>query len=198
MAVGDSITAGSGCTDGNAWRAQVLSLAQAAGKNISFSGPRFSGTVPLALYHDAVPGYKISDLTPTLASYLNSYQPNVVAIFLGSNNAAGGQTTTDATTADYDAMLAVIRAWSPTVKVAAILPIQRPLSASFLAQVITQETAVVNARITAGDTNLVLVSDTYNLMPTDQLNSDQIHPTCDGYVTLGNIIWNGGLGGLVQ
>lgn len=162
-----------------------------SGKYNLFVGPFSGGTPVTGAHHDGNPGDKIADRIPSLGGFLTTYQPGLVTVLLGTNNTQS-DADRDATTADYTSLLNTIRTNMPTVKIACILPLPTldPTRTGRIASVIAQETAVVNARIAGGDSNLILIPTAS--MPTAQLE-DGVHPSCDGYVTLGNIIWNGGL-----
>lgn len=201
MQVGDSITQGFGCpalavtsmSDG--WRQSTWNRAEAARKQITFVGPFANGNPDTGGRHEGVGGSTIGDHLAGLAAYLATYNPSVVTVMLGTNNAHA--VLVDQVTADYTSLMNIIRSYSATVPIAACLPISitDPTRTPYIDSVRSQETAVVNSMISGGDAHIVLI-DT-SALSTDQLNTDGVHPTCTGYVTLGNIIWNGGLSALL-
>lgn len=191
MQVGDSLTRGNGCTVLDSWRLAVMQLGWAVNRFMTFVGPNTdtAGTSLTGNHYDAVPGDRIDQRIPTLDADLLLYEPNIVVVLLGTNNALQGAITTAAVTADFTTLLNTIRARMPLVDILVVLPIPLPGSA-FIASVVSQETNVVNTFIAGGDTHIYLC-DAFTQFTGPY--ADSVHPSCVGYGAgagnLGQVVW---------
>jgi lysophospholipase L1-like esterase len=117
MPLGDSITAGFGSSDGDGYRwylAQYLTNVQQI-PTANYVGSMSFGQEPNP-HNEGHPGWTIADLTTGIDGWMATYQPDVVLLHAGVNDARQG--TTERAMADrMTALLARILADSPTVRV---------------------------------------------------------------------------------
>ncbi|MFI7448569.1 GDSL-type esterase/lipase family protein [Nonomuraea sp. NPDC049714] len=84
MALGDSITAGAGSSNGGGYRPMLNNLLREEGANVTFVGSQRSGPAPDA--HEGHPTWGISQLAGITDSALATYRPNVVLLHIGTND----------------------------------------------------------------------------------------------------------------
>lgn len=117
MPLGDSITAGIGSSTGDSYRwdlARYLTDVQQM-YNAQWVGSQSSGQEPNP-HHEGHSGWTVADLTTQIDSWMATYQPDIVLLHAGVNDARNGA---DAATmaSRMQALLGRILADSPTVRV---------------------------------------------------------------------------------
>ncbi|HEX5741199.1 MAG TPA: GDSL-type esterase/lipase family protein, partial [Pilimelia sp.] len=94
MAMGDSITWGTGSRDGDGWREPLRARLAAAGYRVDLVGPLRQGRGPdrdLAGY----PGWRVDQLRGRAPGYVAAYAPDVVLLHIGTNDLRRGQRPRD-------------------------------------------------------------------------------------------------------
>ncbi|KAF7288356.1 Lipolytic enzyme [Mycena chlorophos] len=83
MATGASITYGSGSTDGNGYRLDLLNLLKADGNTVDMVGSQQSGTMA-DNYNEGYPGYTIAQVTARATIEMPLQNPNIVTLLVGT------------------------------------------------------------------------------------------------------------------
>lgn len=97
MPLGDSITAGTGSSDGGGYRVELFRLAVTHGQSVTFvgrsaSGPTMVGGMPFPRSHEGHSGYLIDTgpqrpgLMPILDAIFAAATPHVVLLMIGTND----------------------------------------------------------------------------------------------------------------
>ena len=90
MALGDSITAGTGSVSRSGYRADLHARLVAAGLDVDFVGSQRSGIGP-DLDHEGHGGSTINRVDQVLDSTLSAYRPDVILLHIGTNNITRGE-----------------------------------------------------------------------------------------------------------
>lgn len=177
LAVGDSITVGSGSADGTGYRGWLAAALD-----------RRDVAAHTAMC--AQGGGTLRTVAPLVPAALEAHQPDVVLIHIGTNDAAQPDLTS--WQSRHGALLDQILAWSPTVRVACAL-IQRSYPAWSASQV------AINGWITSNvaarqATGRVAVADMTSW--GQEHTSDGVHPLEAGYVHMARV-WAEAIAGWV-
>ncbi|MGW4803013.1 SGNH/GDSL hydrolase family protein [Kitasatospora sp. NPDC004272] len=117
MPLGDSITAGVGSSTGDGYRWELarymVDVQQLSTAN--YVGSMSSGQEPNPR-HEGHSGWRIDDLTAQIDGWMATYQPDVVLLHIGVNDALQGADAT-AMTSRMQALLGRILADSPAVRI---------------------------------------------------------------------------------
>jgi lysophospholipase L1-like esterase len=90
LALGDSITAGTGSTSRSGYRTDLHARLTAAGLDVDFVGSQRSGVGP-DLDHEGHGGWTINRVRGGLDSMLATYRPDVVLLHVGTNDITRGE-----------------------------------------------------------------------------------------------------------
>ena len=115
MPLGDSITYGIGATPNDSYRTDLYNRLTEAGLNVDFVGSVQSGTGPDP-DNEGHPGWSISQISEQVAGWLQTYQPDVILLHIGTNDMRSGATAPYAY-ARLSALLDKIRAEAPNAQV---------------------------------------------------------------------------------
>ncbi|MFI5735371.1 GDSL-type esterase/lipase family protein [Kribbella sp. NPDC051587] len=193
MAIGDSITAGADAAQGG-YRTDLWQLLRADGRPVDFVGSMSSGSAALAdKDNEGHGGWTIEMIQGSVVGWLNTYQPDVVTLMIGTNDmptdAASG-----AAPGRLSALLDTIAQTLPNTQtfVSSIPPINDELknahveafNATIPAMVATK--AAAGTKVTFVDTNPAFSN------PFDM--ADALHPTY-GALSKAAGIWYGALTG---
>jgi lysophospholipase L1-like esterase len=189
MPLGDSITAGTGSSSGDGYRAQlarymveVQQLYTATWVGSQSSGPQSNP------HHEGHSGWTIADLTTGIDGWMATYQPDVVLLEAGVNDARAGA---DAATmaARMQALLGRILADSPTVRVIVgdIMPPWRGTQQD-IASVAAQRYNVLLPQVVAAAGPRVSLARMSLAVTSSQLG-DGLHPTDAGYWDMAWVWW---------
>jgi lysophospholipase L1-like esterase len=98
MALGDSITFGTGSSSGGGYRDRLFHLAHAAGKTLAFvgsmqNGPSVVDGVAFPNQHEGYPGYTIGDprsslpgLAQLVVAEMAKHRPDIITLMIGTND----------------------------------------------------------------------------------------------------------------
>ena len=117
MPLGDSITAGTGSTTGDGYRLELARYMVNVQQlyTATWVGSQTSGTQSNP-HHEGHSGWTLADLTTGIDGWMATYQPDVVLLHAGVNDARAGADATIMANR-MTALLAKILADSPTVRV---------------------------------------------------------------------------------
>jgi lysophospholipase L1-like esterase len=115
LACGDSITAGTGSTDGGAWRTRLDTYLDRAGIARQWVGPT---TAPPGFNHYGNSSWEIGTLNGTIGGILTTYTPDAVILLIGRNDMDDGTQAANAPTA-YGTLLGTMWAAYPDTRVLA-------------------------------------------------------------------------------
>lgn len=190
MALGASITFGTGSTDGNGYRQTLHDRLVTGGNKVDMVGSHPGGDMQ-DNQSEGWPGYVI-DQVHSKAQSVKTFKPNVITLNAGTNDCIQNKTL-DKAGERMESMLDDIWKWSPetTVILSGVAPSKDPVIMARSHQVNDQyitlaaklrkeEKRIVYMWIQYSDTN------TDGLMLTD-ISQDKIHPHDAGYVKLGNL-----------
>ena len=196
MAIGDSITygvIGNGSTESGGYRTELWNLFTADGLATDFIGPRASGPSHIDRDHAGMRGWRTDQILygrstePTagnLDDWLNADTPDLVLLKIGTNDILQDfqlNTAPDRLSEIIDRITS--KAPNAQIVVSSILPIDRTLD---LQQVKTYNSfipGIVNSKVSQG--KKVSFIDMFDKLTVSDL-PDQIHPSLDGYVKMGN------------
>ena len=202
MPFGDSITDGYNPDTPGGYRIELFRLAHAAGKNITFvgsgqNGPSMVDGVQFPQHHEGHSGWTIapaggrSGISTLVASVMPQYQPQIVLLMIGTNDAIDNYQM--ATAPDrLGQLIDSIYAQLPNVQIVVAQPIPSREDAAkgddttLSARIKTfcnAIPAVVKARADAGKHILVVDMNT-PFAPKATLLEDQWHPNTAGYTVL--------------
>jgi lysophospholipase L1-like esterase len=189
MPLGDSIT--DGYTIPGGYRVDLWSTVQHTGQPIDFVGSLSNGPVSLGdKQHEGHAGWRIDQIDANVTGWLNSAQPEVVLLMIGTNDMLQEFDATNAP-ARLSALIDKITEHSPALQViVASLP---PLSSPIANQRVLNFNAAIPNIVSAKTANgkKVAFVDMYPALTLSDLD-DGIHPNASGYTKLANA-WYGAL-----
>jgi lysophospholipase L1-like esterase len=183
MPLGDSITAGTGSSDGSGYRQVLQTCLAGAGHPTVLVGSQHSGTM-LDNYHEGHSGWTIAQLQAQAAGWLaapppTGHTPGWVLLDAGTNDALGGASSTQMLTAMGQLLDTVLAATSTTrVLVAQITP---STGGSATAQQAELDFDTGLPALAAARSPRVRVVD----QTVTHLSPDGIHPDDTGYAAMG-------------
>ncbi|KUJ13005.1 GDSL-like Lipase/Acylhydrolase, partial [Mollisia scopiformis] len=191
MALGASVTFGTGSTTGDSYRKDLQDLLVANGNTVEYVGSRKNGNFSNNAV-EAVPGFVISQVAALANVSVPKYKPNLVLVDAGTNNCNKGGTVPDAGT-NVTILINNIFRQSPnaTVILTTILVNSVAEQDACRVTVNTQYTALADAMQAAG-MKMVLVDMRGPGGPLVTDLADGRHPNDAGYVKMSNI-WFGGI-----
>ena len=179
MPLGDSITWGSGSSNGSGYRGPLWNAltARGYGAGLDFVGSQFGGTMPDP-DNEGHPGWWIDTIQGIATQVVSQYRPNVVLLHIGTNDMNGNGDVANAP-ARLSALIDQILAAAPdaTVEVAQIIRSANPDYQARIAAYNAAIPGVVQAKRNAGKhVRLVDMSAVTNAdLP------DSVHPNDAGY-----------------
>jgi Ca2+-binding RTX toxin-like protein len=195
MPLGDSKTAGGHNVEPfpGAYRIQLWQKFSADGLSIDFVGSRFNGPSSLGdKDHEGHGGWKIGQITDLIdGGLLNTYQPDLILLTIGTNDT--GVSSAEGMSADLSRLIDRIAEESPNTQifVSSIAPIDPNGSRNIKAAAVKNAEdfnalipQLVNSKINQG--KKVAFVDAEGSLTTDDLASDGLHPSSQGYKKIGN------------
>jgi fibronectin type 3 domain-containing protein/lysophospholipase L1-like esterase len=183
MALGDSITRGTGSAWGDGFRLPLVKRMVVGRYTSDMVGAVNSG--PPWLYdrhHDGFGGYGIDDIMNVVATDLNAFRPDYVLLMIGSNDVQSNFHL-DTAPDRLNALIDRITDTRPTAKVivASITPLSNPVMDANARLYNAAIPGIVQAQADAG--KHVSFVDMYPLLTLADL-SDGVHPNDGGYAKL--------------
>ena len=192
MPLGDSIT--ESIVGLNSYRFWLYNMLINAGLNIDFVGNRsgvfggFPSNRNFDTDHQAVTGIRADEVIPQLASIAGANDPDIVLLFLGTNDILEFQDV-NSTLNDLSRIIDILREQNPLVKVliAQITPTSRPQAQSIaiLSQRIAQLANQKNQRISP-----VVAVDQFNGFSVALDTYDGLHPNTSGDIKIAGNFFN--------
>ncbi len=202
LPVGDSITWGSGSTNGGSYRAPLFHLASANMRSITFVGANMSGPtmvdgLPFPRANSGYSGYNIDTaagrqgISQFFPAQVTTYKPDIILLMIGTNDVDSGETEIPTRLAMLmDTMLNADP--SLLLVVAQIVPQRKAMPDTKNLQVQAYNAAIpplVKARADAG--KHVVMVDMYGAFTANPDYStaylvDRLHPNDTGYQVMAN------------
>ncbi len=187
MPLGDSITVGLGSSSSAGYRLRLWRDGKAAHWQFTFVGSQSSGPVGLPeKQHEGHPGWRIDQISAHIVSWLQTYQPNIVLLQIGSND--------------------IIQNYYPQMAIQRLAHLLEQITTTLLhiivivAQVTPLRNPILNAQVVAYNHAIpglvesfdargrhVAYVDMYHAIPVSALG-DGIHPNTVGY-TMMAAVW---------
>ncbi|PBC71589.1 lysophospholipase L1-like esterase [Streptomyces sp. TLI_235] len=189
MPLGDSITAGVGSTTGDGYRwelarymVEVQQLYTAA-----WVGSQTSGTQSNP-HHEGHSGWRIDELTSQIDSWMATYQPDVVLLHAGVNDARQGATEQTMATR-MSALLGRILADSPTVRVIVgdVMPPWYGTQQDVASVAVQRFDGLLPSVVAAAGPRVTLAR--MSAAVTSSQLGDGLHPTDTGYRYMAWVWW---------
>lgn len=189
MPLGDSITYGQGSSAKGGYRLPLWKELTARGYSIDFVGSLQTGPSGFDSDNEGRPGWKINQIAAEVVGWLETYQPQIILLHIGTNDCVKNDHPALAP-ARLSHLLDLISATLPnaTTIVAQIIPL--PRSTQLNDEVIAYNAAIpeiVRARAAQG--KHVQYVDMYDAVSPNQL-PDQIHPNDTAYAAMANVWLN--------
>ncbi|SNY34460.1 SGNH/GDSL hydrolase family protein [Paractinoplanes atraurantiacus] len=189
MPLGDSITWGSGSADsrvGNrtgaltasGYRIDLRERLEAAGMDVDFVGSRQAGPAGTDRDNEGHPGWRIDQIAANVDGWLDTYQPDVILLHIGTNDMAQNRSV-DASAAGLSALIDQIRA-------------ARPAADLFVQQLVQGHIEPYKSRIAAYNKTIpgIVAGKDAKVHLVDQSSIgglslfDNLHPNDDGYAKM--------------
>ena len=188
MPLGDSITYGTGSSNGGGYRLPLWNDLLAQGANIHFVGSQQNGPGTFDTANEGHPGWRIDQISANIVNWLQTYQPQIVLLHIGTNDIKQNYDVANAPTR-LAGLIDQITTTDPnaTVVVAQILPISGSIT-----QTVTYNNSIpgiVQSRAAQG--KHVQYVDMYDAVSVNLL-PDGIHPGDPGYSLMATV-WDDAL-----
>ncbi|MBA2392518.1 MAG: RICIN domain-containing protein [Ktedonobacteraceae bacterium] len=188
MPLGDSITYGTGSSNGGGYRLPLWNDLLAQGANIHFVGSQQNGPSTFDTANEGHPGWRIDQISANIVGWLQTYQPQIVLLHIGTNDILQQHDVVNAPTR-LASLIDQITTTAPnaTVVVAQILPIKNAMT-----QTVTYNNTIpgiVQSRAAQG--KHVQYVDMYDAVSVNLL-PDGIHPDDPGYRLMATV-WDDAL-----
>lgn len=186
MALGDSITYGTGSSTHTGYRVKLWTRCMMSSWNVAYVGSLVGGPDNLSVWeHEGHPGWRIDQISEHIVVWLKEYRPQVILLHIGTNDILQNHYVTSAPTR-LRILLNQITTTLPQaiVIVAQITPLGQP---ELNTEVVSYNDAIpslVQEEQTAG--RYVESVDMYDPMPLRDL-PDKIHPNDDGYTVMASV-----------
>jgi lysophospholipase L1-like esterase len=186
MPLGDSITAGIGSSSRGGYRVTLWNDLVADHSHVIFVGSQYNGPASLPnRNHEGHPGWRIDQISTHIVAWLQTYQPQIILLHIGSNDIIQHHSVSSAP-ARLRYLLDQITATLPqaTVIVAQITPLRNP---SLNAQVIAYNRSIpqIVEQMESQGKHVTYV-DMYDAVPVSDLG-DGIHPNDAGYALMAGV-----------
>jgi len=178
MPLGDSITEGYLESDKGGYRDDLHRLLTDKGYNVDFVGDRSRGHGNFDNDHAGVSGERIDQVSDRIDGLLNTYQPDIVLLMIGTNDILQNNNLEDAPNR-LSNLIDQITNQSPNTQVivSSIPPDKNPERQKLVDQYNALIPGIVESK-RAGGKNVTFV-DTHSSMSTGDLE-DEVHPTPTG------------------
>lgn len=190
MPLGDSITFGVNSTDLGGYRVTLWNECESAGWPVSFVGSVSSGPPDLPdQENEGHPGWRIDQLSAHIIAWLQTYQPQIVLLQIGTNDIIQNHEV-DTAPARLNDLVTQITTLLPrtTVIVAQITPLGFP---RLNPEVITYDRTIPPmVRLMDARGKHVDYVNMYNAIPLQDI-SDHIHPNDTGYAMMAHVWFTG-------
>ncbi|WP_293338753.1 SGNH/GDSL hydrolase family protein [Microcoleus sp. CAWBG58] len=178
MPLGDSITDGYFVPGG--YRIDLQPAMENRGYAIEFVGSLSNGPETLlSQHHEGHSGWRIEEICDRVADWLQTFQPDIILLLIGTNNIAQGH---QVETASYclNQLLDRIFQTAPNVKLflASIPPMSQPMLNEEVIQYNQKSEKLVKEKQQAGKP--IDFVDLYNILNLDDL-PDGVHPNREGF-----------------
>ncbi|KAJ9319488.1 CAZyme family CE3 [Paecilomyces variotii] len=184
MPLGASITYGFKSTDGNGYREYFLDMVQSDGWNATMVGNLRHGTMKENENNGYV-GYRVDQIKAVSKKSLYSTKPDLILLNAGTNDGVQHYKVSS-TGKRMDGFLKEIYQASPntTILFSTLIPDKRAPKA--MADINDQYRKLVAKRQKAGD-RIILAEMDYGNLTIEDIGSDGIHPTDEGYHVMADI-----------
>lgn len=187
MPLGDSITYGQGSTTGGGYRWPLWNDLRAQGVRMTFVGSMQHGPVDFPRDNEGLPGWKIDQIAAHVTGWLETYQPQIILLHIGTNDFIKHDDPVGAP-ARLKSLIDLVTATLPTaiLIVAQIIPLTR--RPQFNAEVVKYNQAIpgiVQAEASQG--RHVLYVDMYHAVSPSLLLNDGAHPSDRGYILMAQV-----------
>ncbi|KAJ4390878.1 hypothetical protein N0V93_004477 [Gnomoniopsis smithogilvyi] len=192
MALGASVTFGTGSSTGNSYRKDLRDMLVASGSTVNFVGEFTNGNFTNRQV-EATPGFVISQIADSANKETPISMPNLVLMDAGTNNCNQGGLVPDAG-ANVSTMIDNIFTQSPgsTVILATILVNAQDAGQEACRVDINTQYSAMAAQMTAQGAKLVLVDMRGPDGPTTADLADKRHPNDVGYQKMATV-WSQGI-----
>lgn len=181
MAMGDSITWGTGSSDGDGWREPLRARLVAAGYRVDLVGPLREGRGPdpdLAGF----PGWRVDQLRGRAPAFVTTHEPDVILLHIGTNDLRRGERPR-AVAQRLAGLVGELQANRP----AAVVVLARLVPSGDLA--VQRRIDRYNAHVTRlADRRSLPLADMSTLDPRRHLGDPQ-HPNDAGYALMARQWW---------
>ncbi|KZL73485.1 gdsl-like lipase acylhydrolase [Colletotrichum incanum] len=191
MALGASVTFGTGSTTGDSYRKDLQDLLVTQGINVTYVGTQANGNFANNAV-EATPGFKINQIALSADQAVPMLKPNLVLVDAGTNNCNKGGEVPDAG-ANVTAMINKIYQQSPgsTVILTSILANKVPEQDACRVK-INQQYATLATQFQQSGAKFAIVNMRSPDAPTLKDLADNRHPNDGGYVKMANV-WRKGI-----
>lgn len=191
MALGASVTFGTGSSTGDSYRKDLRDMLVTSGSTVNFVGQSTNGNFTNHQV-EATPGFVISQIADAANKETPVVMPNLVLMDAGTNNCNKGGSVPDAG-ANVSAMINNVFAQSPgsTVVLATILVNAQDSGQEACRVDINNQYSAMAAQMTAQGAKLVLVDMRGPNGPTVADLADKRHPNDVGYQKMATVWFQG-------
>lgn len=189
MPLGDSITYGANSSSYGGYRVWLWQDSVAAGWKIHFVGSVSSGPPSLPYKaNEGHPGWRIDQLSRHVVNWLDTYQPQIILLHIGTNDIIQGYSVATAV-ARLNTLVGRITTTEPhaTLIVAQIIPLGNPTLNAKVRQYNSDLTTLMQQKQAIG--KHIIVVDMYDAVPLSDL-TDHIHPNNAGYKIMARVWYN--------
>lgn len=190
LALGASVTFGTGSSTGNSYRKDLRDMLVGAGQTVDFVGEFANGNFTNRQV-EATPGFVISQIAGAAGKAVPEFMPNLVLMDAGTNNCNKGGVVPDAG-ANVTAMINNVFAKSPnsTVILTSILVNSVPEQDACRVDINNQYAALAT-QMTAQGAKLIMVNMRSSDGPTVADLADGRHPNDVGYQKMATVWFQG-------
>ncbi|KAF6824591.1 gdsl-like lipase acylhydrolase [Colletotrichum plurivorum] len=191
MALGASVTFGTGSTTGNSYRKNLQDLLVAKGMTVSYVGTRSNGDFADNAV-EATGGFKINQIAASADAAVPMLKPNLVLLDAGTNNCNKGGEVPDAG-ANVTAMINKIYQQSPGSTVILTSILANKVAEQDACRVkINEQYAALATQLQQSGAKFAMVDMRSADAPTLNDLADTRHPNDGGYVKMANV-WAKGI-----
>lgn len=189
MPLGDSITYGANSTHYGGYRVWLWQESVAAGWKIRFVGSQSSGPASLPdKANEGHPGWRIDQVSAHITGWLDTYQPQIILLHIGTNDIIQGYSVATAI-ARLNTLVDQITTIEPdtTLIVAQITPLGDPTLNAKVRLYNHDLLALIQRKKAIG--KRIIVVDMYDAVPLSDI-TDHIHPNDTGYRLMAHVWYN--------
>lgn len=189
MPLGDSITYGANSPSYGGYRVWLWRDSMAAGWKIHFVGSVSSGPASLPeKANEGHPGWRIDQISAHVVNWLDTYQPQIILLHIGTNDILQGYSVATAI-ARLNTLVNQITTTEPnaTLIVAQIVPLGKPTLNAKVRQYNSELATLLQQKKAIG--KHIRVIDMYDAVPLSDI-TDHIHPDNAGYTMMARVWYN--------